>query len=66
MRERRYTTGDGLSLYFRDWGEANGRTPLLCLPGLTRNSADFSDLAARHAGRRRVICPDYRGRGRSD
>ena len=66
MRERRYTTGDGLSLFFRDWGEANGRTPVLCLPGLTRNSADFTELAARHAGRRRVICPDYRGRGRSD
>lgn len=70
MRERRYTTGDGLSLYFRDWGEERGgpggRTPLLCLPGLTRNSADFDDLARRHAGRRRVICPDYRGRGRSD
>ena len=66
MRERRYTTGDGLSLFFRDWGEANGRTPLLCLPGLTRNSADFDDLARRYAGTRRVICPDYRGRGRSD
>ncbi len=66
MRERRTTTGDGLSLFFRDWGEAGGRTPLLCLPGLTRNSADFDDLARRHAATRRVICPDYRGRGRSD
>jgi pimeloyl-ACP methyl ester carboxylesterase len=66
MKERRYTSGDGLGLFFRDWGEANGRTPLLCLPGLTRNCADFDDLARRHAAKRRVICPDYRGRGRSD
>jgi len=33
--------------------------------GLTRNSQDFADLAERFAGSRRVICPDYRGRGRS-
>ena len=66
MRPRRYTTGDGLSLFFRDWGRPGGRTPLLCLPGLVRNSADFDDFARRHATRRRVICPDYRGRGRSD
>ena len=40
--------------------------PLLCLTGLVRNSADFADVAERHAGERRVIAPDYRGRGRSD
>ncbi len=39
--------------------------PLLCLTGLTRNSADFADLAERHAGERRVLCLDYRGRCRS-
>ncbi|MDA8232227.1 MAG: alpha/beta hydrolase [Magnetospirillum sp.] len=66
-RDATYTTGDGLRLFYRDWGDPlSPRTPLLCLPGLTRNSADFEDLAARHAGARRVICPDYRGRGRSD
>ena len=65
-RPRTYTSGDGLALYFQDWGPAaSPRTPLLCLPGLTRNSADFEDLARRQAPLRRVICPDYRGRGRS-
>jgi len=65
-RERTYTTGDGLSLFFRDWGDPYcAATPILCLPGLTRNSRDFLDLAGRYAADRRVICPDYRGRGRS-
>jgi pimeloyl-ACP methyl ester carboxylesterase len=66
FRERWMTSQDGLKLYYRDYGDAlSQRTPLLCLSGLTRNSADFADLAARHAGERRVLCPDYRGRGRS-
>ncbi len=67
FRERRMTSQDGLTLYYRDYGDSlSARTPLLCLSGLTRNSADFADLAARHAGERRVLCPDYRGRGRSE
>lgn len=66
-RERWLTAQDGLSLYFRDYGDAMGHaTPTLCLPGVTRNSKDFHDLATRLAARRRVLCPDYRGRGRSD
>ncbi len=64
---RTYSASDGLSLYFRDYGDAAWTTtPLLCLAGLTRNSADFDDLAVRLAATgRRVIAPDYRGRGRS-
>ena len=66
FRERWMMSQDGLKLYHRDYGDPlSPRTPLLCLSGLTRNSADFADLAARHAGERRVLCPDYRGRGRS-
>ena len=66
-RERRFTAQDGLSLYFRDYGDANAeRTPLLCLAGLTRNSKDFHRLASRLSAQRRVLCPDFRGRGRSD
>ena len=66
-RERRVTARDGLSLYLRDYGDALApRLPLLCLSGLTRNSADFARLARRVSAERRVICPDYRGRGRSD
>ena len=65
-RERNLTAQDGLRLYFRDYGDPlSPRLPLLCLTGLVRNSADFADFAERHAGERRVICPDYRGRGRS-
>ena len=42
FRERRLTTQDGLSLYFRDYGDPlSPRLPLLCLAGLVRNSADF-------------------------
>ena len=66
-RERRISAQDGLSLYFRDYGDPLSEAPsLICLPGLARNAKDFHDLARRHAGTRRVICPDYRGRGRSD
>ncbi len=66
-RERRFSAQDGLSLYFRDWGDPiSPGTPVLCLPGLARNCQDFDDLARRLAGQRRVICLDYRGRGRSD
>ena len=66
-RERHFTSQDGLQLYYRDYGEPlASKTAVLCLAGLTRNSADFHDLALRLAGERRVLCPDYRGRGRSD
>ncbi len=64
--ERFLTAQDGLRLYWRDYGDAlSPRVPVLCLTGLTRNSKDFHDLASRLAPERRVICPDYRGRGRS-
>ena len=65
-RDRFFSADDGLVLYFRDYGgPAASATPLLCLPGVTRSSKDFHDLALRHASTRRVVCPDYRGRGRS-
>ena len=51
---------------YRDYGPEDGdATPLLCLPGVTRTARDFEELAPRHAKTRRVLCPDYRGRGRS-
>ncbi len=65
-RERHLSAQDGLQLYYRDYGDPRSpNAPLLCLTGLTRNSQDYADLADRFAGTRRVICPDYRGRGRS-
>ena len=65
-RDRVFSAEDGLALYFRDYGDPTGEAaPLLCLPGVTRSSKDFHDLALRHASARRGVCPDYRGRGRS-
>lgn len=65
-REATISAQDGLSLYYRDYGDRlSAKTPVLCLGGLTRNSADFAELAARLSKERRVLCPDYRGRGRS-
>lgn len=66
--ERRVTSFDNLSLYVRDYGDPlDPRPPLFCLGGLTRNSKDFESLAEKYsADGRRVICPDYRGRGQSE
>jgi pimeloyl-ACP methyl ester carboxylesterase len=58
-------SGDGLALSARIYPGDPARTPVLCLPGLTRNARDFEDLAAAIAPQRRVICPDLRGRGLS-
>jgi pimeloyl-ACP methyl ester carboxylesterase len=71
--EIRYTTRDGLSLYARIYPAAPGSfrlRPVVCLPGLTRNSRDFHVLAlalsAPGEDSRTVYSLDYRGRGRSD
>ncbi|MBI1775502.1 MAG: alpha/beta hydrolase [Proteobacteria bacterium] len=64
---RFFSAQDGLRLHYRDYGEATAQHPaLLCLPGLARNAKDFHVPALRHAGKRRVIASDYRGRGRSE
>ena len=61
-----YESSDGLRLYARDYPGPSGLAPaILCLPGLTRNSKDFADLAGELCKTYRVICPDQRGRGRS-
>jgi pimeloyl-ACP methyl ester carboxylesterase len=64
------TAPDGLRLHARCYGRASAPgTPVVCLPGLARTSADFDVLAtalsrdATHP--RRVIALDYRGRGLS-
>ncbi|MCH7944103.1 MAG: alpha/beta hydrolase [Proteobacteria bacterium] len=67
FRERRITAQDGLSLYVRDYGDPLAARPtVLCLGGISRNARDFELLAPHLASQRRVVCPDYRGRGRSD
>ncbi len=57
---------DGLRLHARCYGQPSSSLPVVCLPGLTRTTADFDDLAEALAAGRRVIALDYRGRGLSD
>lgn len=64
------TAPDGLSLHVRCYEPAAEapHLPVLCLPGLTRNEADFEPLALHLAADRtprRVFALDSRGRGRS-
>tara|TARA_R110000868_G_scaffold120773_3_gene320614 strand:- start:23004 stop:23873 length:870 start_codon:yes stop_codon:yes gene_type:complete len=63
-----WTSADGLKLYAQDHIPEGPQTglPVLCIPGLTRNSRDFSDIAPRIAAQgRRVLAVDLRGRGLS-
>lgn len=67
--DRFISVPDGLTLHVRIYGDANPGTPVVCLPGLTRNLLDFEDLALILAAapyRRRVIAISSRGRGLSD
>lgn len=67
--DRFITVPDGLTLHVRIYGEANPGTPVVCLPGLTRNLLDFEDLARILAAapyHRRVVAISSRGRGLSD
>jgi pimeloyl-ACP methyl ester carboxylesterase len=61
------TAADGLRLHARCYGRASAtKTPVVCLPGLARTSADFDALATvLSRDGRRVIALDYRGRGLS-
>jgi pimeloyl-ACP methyl ester carboxylesterase len=62
-----YPSADGLTLYCRIYpAQQPGGTPILCLPGLTRNSRDFVALARRLQSRHEVLTADLRGRGLSD
>ena len=68
-----YSASDGLRLHAADYGRSNpatrDRLPVVCLPGLTRNTRDFDDLARLlsqdEKAPRRVVSFDYRGRGLS-
>lgn len=58
---------DGLKLFARDYAGDGAKLPVICIPGLTRNSRDFEDAAPWIAAQgRRVLAVDLRGRGRSD
>ena len=66
IRDFFYESTDGLKLYCAVYSaqHASG-LPVLCLPGLTRNSRDFARLATRLSDQRDVFAVDLRGRGRS-
>ena len=67
-----YMSSDGLTLRGRRYGSRDwhDRLPVICLAGLTRNSADFHKLALSLSNHpkhpRQVLSLDYRGRGKSD
>lgn len=70
FQEFYFSASDGLQLYGRKYGwENHDPHPVVCLPGLTRNSDDFAAIATHLAGdgggNRRVVTFDYRGRGKS-
>ena len=66
--EHRIATVDGPRIYLRDYApQGTPKLPVVCLHGLTRNAADFEDVAPRIAAMgRRVLALDARGRGKSD
>ena len=69
-RDTSFASFDDLKLYVRHYPASDDKfRPVICLPGLTRNSRDFHTLAThlvKHPERpRHVYCFDYRGRGRS-
>jgi len=64
-REHVVAAADGILLHAREHGWRSGLTPVVCLPGLTRNAKDFETIAPRLAGTRTVVAVDFRGRGRS-
>lgn len=64
-------SADGLKLHAKVIGPDNSDAlPVLCLPGLTRTTDDFDDIARAIAADpkapRKVVAVDYRGRGLSD
>lgn len=60
-----WDSADGLRLHYRDYAGPVSRTPLICMPGLTRNARDFEPIAELLGGKRRMIAIDFRGRGDS-
>jgi len=63
-----WRSDDGLRLHARDYrAQPESKLPVICIPGLTRNAADFERLAPWIAARgRRVFAVDLRGRAGSD
>lgn len=63
-----WNTSDGMRLYARDYRPevASDALPVIAIHGLTRNSADFTNIAQSLQDQgRRIIAVDVRGRGKS-
>lgn len=72
-----YSSHDGLKLYARDYkpdcqpnrqslgADEKAKPAVLCMHGLTRNSADFEGICQQLADKYRLIVVDQRGRGLS-
>jgi pimeloyl-ACP methyl ester carboxylesterase len=65
FEDRHFNSADGIRLHYREYAGPADQPPVLCLPGLTRNSRDFEPLAEAVAGEWRVLALDFRGRGLS-
>lgn len=64
-----WESDDEVRLHYRDYpgraAKSDGRPPIICMAGLTRNARDFEDVAERLADEWRVIAINFRGRGGS-
>lgn len=63
---RSLSSRDGLRLGALEWAAPGERTPVLCLPGISRTALDYVGLAARQRGARRVVALDHIGHGASE
>lgn len=61
-----YHSHDGLKLYAREYSHDVPVATIICVPGLTRNSADFAEFCEQLNRDYRVFAVDLRGRGKSD
>lgn len=61
-----WESDDGLKLHYRDYPGDDAKTPIICVPGLTRNARDFAHLGNWLDGKRRIIMVNLRGRGDSE
>lgn len=70
FRDLFWNSSDGLRLHARDYAPVAGgpaRGTVVCVPGLTRNAADFDEVARYVAAAGwRVLAVDLRGRGQSE
>ncbi len=61
----KHVNANGLRLHYLDW-EAEGKTPLICLHGLTGHAHAWDDFGDAMAPSYRVIAWDQRGHGDSE